>query len=184
MIFRPLAIAGAFAIDPEAHVDARGSFTRLFCGQAFADHGLVWDFRQASTSYNRRVGTLRGLHLQRPPAAEAKLVRVTAGAVFDVLVDLRSGSPSYGQWVGLELSAQNRRQVYIPEGCAHGFQTLADDSEVAYQISVAYAPERQDGVRWNDHDLAIAWPLPEQAIISDRDRDLPPLTKFQPVRLR
>lgn len=181
MIFEETPLAGAFVIEPEPVTDTRGFFARLFCTKAFADRGLDPHLDQISMSYNARAGTLRGLHLQRPPNAEAKLVRVTAGAIFDVIADVRKGSPTYGRWFGVELSAQNRKQIYIPEGFAHGFQTLVGDTEVAYHISVPYAPEASTGIRWDDPDLAIAWPAPQTITISDRDAGLPLFASFEPV---
>lgn len=180
MRFRETPLPGAFVVEPEPSEDERGSFARLFCAQAFAERGLETRLAQASVSFNRRRGVLRGLHLQRPPHAEAKLVRVTAGAVLDVIVDLREGSPTYGRSHAVELSAENRRQLYVPKGFAHGFQALADSTEVAYLISDSYVPEAQDGVRWDDPDLAIEWPLPEAAIVSERDRGLRTLQAFVP----
>jgi dTDP-4-dehydrorhamnose 3,5-epimerase len=147
----------------------------------FAERGMVTHLEQASISFNRRAGTLRGVHLQRPPHAEAKLVRVTAGAIFDVIVDLRARSPTFGLWEGFELSAANRRQLYIPPGVGHGFQTLTDDVEITYNIATRHAPETQDGVVWNDADLGVAWPDPDGAIVSERDRHLPTLRAFRPV---
>ena len=175
MIFRPTGIAGVVVVEPEPHADDRGHFARTFCAEAFADHGLPTAFAQCSTSYNRRHGTLRGLHFQAAPYAEAKLVRCTRGAVFDVAFDLRPSSPTYGGWAAVELDPQAGRQLFIPEGCAHGFQTLADDSELFYQITVPYRPDAVRGLRWDDPALAIRWPLPEP-ILSERDRLLPHLT--------
>ncbi len=181
MIFEAVPLAGAFVVTPEPARDDRGEFARLFCAQTFADQGLDPRLDQISYSFNRRRGTLRGLHLQRPPHAEAKLVRVTAGAIFDVIVDVREGSPTFGQWYGVELNATGRRQLYIPVGFAHGFQTLTDTAEVLYLISTPFAPASQDGLRWNDPALAIAWPAPAAAILSDRDQTLPLLKDFEPV---
>ncbi len=183
MIFRETALAGAWLVEPEPAADARGFFARLVCAETFAARGLNGRFDQTSVSFNARAGTLRGLHLQRPPHAETKLVRVTSGAVFDVIVDLRLGSSGYGRWFGVELSAANRLQLYIPEGFAHGFQSLTDGAEVLYHIGQPYAPEAQDGVRWDDPDLAVAWPSPRTAIVSDRDRALKPLAEFTPVEI-
>ena len=183
MRFEDIPLAGAFLITPDPVEDERGAFARLFDAAAFAERGLVCAFDQISTSFNRRAGTLRGLHLQRPPHAEIKLVRVTSGAVFDVIVDLRAGSPTYAHWYGAELSAENRRQLYIPAGFAHGFQSLRDASEVAYCIAAPYRPELQDGVRFDDPDLAIAWPAPDRAIISARDRGLPAMADFRPIEV-
>ena len=181
MIFEAAPLAGAFIITPEPAGDERGEFARLFCAETFAAQGLDRRLDQISYSFNRRKGTLRGLHLQRPPHGEAKLVRVTAGAIFDVIVDVRAGSPTFGRWFGLELSAADRRQLYIPIGFAHGFQTLTDAAEVAYAISTPYAPHAQDGLRWNDPALAIAWPDPAGAILSERDQGLSPLAEFRPI---
>ena len=176
-------LAGAYLITPDLIEDDRGAFARLFCAETFAAHGLATQFEQSSFSYNRKAGTLRGLHLQRPPHAEVKLIRATAGAVFDVIVDLRAGSPTFGRWHGAELSAENRAQFYVPAGFAHGFQSLKNHSELSYAITPPYAPASQDGVRFDDPDLAIAWPDPEGAILSDRDRALPRLTAFKPIEL-
>lgn len=184
MIFTPAGLDGAFVIAPEPVRDDRGAFYRTFCTEEFAAHGLVAHFPQISVSENLRAGTMRGLHLQRPPAAETKLIRVTAGAIWDVIVDVRAGSPSYGRWISVELSAANRQQLYVPAGFAHGFVTLQDDTAIAYHISVPYQAALQDGIVWNDPDLAIAWPVAAPAAMSDRDRGLPPLSCFKPVEVR
>ncbi len=181
MIFRETPLNGAWLVSPEPAADERGLFARLFCAETFAARGLDGRLDQISASFNARAGTLRGLHLQRPPHAEAKLVRVTAGAIFDVIVDLRRGSKSYGRWFGVELNAADRQQLYIPRGFAHGFQSLTDGAEIAYHIATPFAPQAQDGVRWDDPALAIAWPKPDAAIISDRDLALPLLGAFEPV---
>jgi len=181
MIFEATPLAGAYVIVPEPLADDRGFFARLFCRTAFAERGLDPHLDQISMSYNARAGTVRGLHLQRPPAGETKLVRVTAGAVFDVIVDVRGGSQTYGRWFGTELSAANRKQIYIPLGFAHGFQTLAPDTEVAYHISCPYAPDLATGLRFDDPDLAISWPLGAPSVISERDATWPPLRAFAPV---
>ncbi len=181
MRFEPLGIHGAWIIEPEPIRDARGGFARIFCAETFAKRGLCSRFDQVSWSQNLRAGTLRGLHLQRPPHGEAKLIRATAGAVFDVAADLRPNSPTYGQWAGVELSSANLRLVYLPEGVAHGFQSLVDDAELTYQISVRYTPEAQDGVAWNDPDLAVRWPDPKGAILSERDQGLCSLREFRPL---
>ena len=182
MIFEPLPLAGAWLVRPEPVEDQRGFFARLYCAETFAAQGLDPRLDQVSVSFNRRAGTLRGLHLQRPPQAETKLVRVTAGAIWDVIVDLRAGSPTYGRWTAVTLSAETRAQLYIPAGFAHGFQSLTDGAEVLYHIAVPYRAELQAGVRWDDPDLAIPWPDPAAAILSDRDRALPALSAFEPVR--
>jgi len=175
MLFRPLDIPGLFLIELEKTEDERGFFSRLFCSETFLEHGLCADYPQWSVSFNGRRGTLRGLHFQAPPHEEIKLVSCTRGAVFDVAVDVRHGSPLRGKWVGVELSADNRAAIYIPAGFAHGFQTLTDDAEVRYHISERYRPEAARGVRWDDPDLAIAWPNIEERVISSRDLALPRL---------
>ncbi len=172
MIFTPTKLAGAYIIEPEPRADARGFFARTFCAREFGVKGLVTTFVQCSVSVNRRRGTLRGMHYQEPPACEAKLVRCTSGALYDVMVDLRPESPTYLQHLGVELTAQNRRALYIPEMFAHGLQTLADETEVFYQISQYYAPDKSTGLRFDDPKLGIQWPLPV-AEINDKDRFWP-----------
>ena len=174
MKFRPTPLAGAFVVEPERIEDERGFFARSFCESEFRARGLNPAVAQCNLSWNRRKGTLRGLHFQAKPHEEAKLVRCTRGAIWDVLVDLRDGSPTKLRWHAVELSADNRLGLYIPEGFAHGFQTLQDDSEVLYQMAESYHPELARGVLWNDPRLAIAWPLAEP-ILSERDRSYPPL---------
>lgn len=181
MIFEATPLAGAYVIVPEALSDNRGFFARLYCATTFAERGLNPHLDQISMSHNAAAGTVRGMHLQRPPAAECKLVRVTAGAVFDVIVDLRGGSATYGRWFGTELSATNRKLLYIPEGFAHGFQTLIPGTEVTYHISRGYAPELATGLPYNDPDLAIAWPLAGPVVISERDAAWPPFRTFEPI---
>jgi dTDP-4-dehydrorhamnose 3,5-epimerase len=168
MIFRDTAIAGVCAIEPERLEDDRGFFARTWDPDEFGEHGLNPVLAQCSISYNRARGTLRGLHYQAAPHEEAKLVRCTAGAIFDVAVDLRPDSSTFRAWFGVELSAENRLALYVPEGCGHGFLTLADDSEVLYQISQAYVPEAGRGVRWNDPAFAIRWPA-EVVVMNERD---------------
>jgi dTDP-4-dehydrorhamnose 3,5-epimerase len=168
MIFTPARLAGLVLIDLERREDDRGWFARSWCAHEFAAHGLDSRLAQASLSFNRRRGTLRGLHYQRPPHAEAKLIRCIRGALWDVAVDLRPGSPTRGEWQAFELSAANERALYIPEGFAHGFQTLAADTEVLYMISAFHAAEAAAGLRYDDPAFAIAWPLPV-ASISPRD---------------
>jgi dTDP-4-dehydrorhamnose 3,5-epimerase len=172
MTFTPASLAGAFVIEPEPIEDERGCFARAFCRDTFAAHGLEADVVQCSISFTRRRGALRGLHYQRAPHEEAKLVRCTAGAIYDVVVDLRPGSPTFRQHFAVELTAQSRRMLYVPAGCAHGYQTLADGAEVFYQMSERYAPDAADGVRWNDRAFGIRWPL-EVTVISERDRAYP-----------
>ena len=181
MIIASVPLAGAFLITPEPAVDERGAFGRLFCAQTFTAAGLNPRLDQISYSFNLKAGTLRGLHLQRPPNGEAKLIRVTQGAIFDVIVDVRAASPTFGRSYAVVLEAADRRQLYLPVGIAHGFQTLTDAAEITYHISTPYAAEAQDGVRWDDPDLAINWPDPDRAILSARDRQLPLLADFKPV---
>lgn len=157
-------------IEPEEQSDERGFFARLFCRDEFARHGLRPELAQSSISFNPLRGTLRGMHLQEKPHEEAKLVRCTQGAIFDVALDLRHSSPAYLKWHGVELTAENRRMLYIPEGCAHGLLTLADNTEVHYSISELYCPESACGVRFDDSTFGISWPEPVR-VISARDRD-------------
>jgi dTDP-4-dehydrorhamnose 3,5-epimerase len=170
MIFKESPLRGAYLIDMARVDDERGFFARSFCPEEFAAHGLALHLGQCSVSFNARKGTLRGLHFQAAPHEEDKLVRCTAGAVFDVIVDVRSGSPTHRQWFGTELSAVNHRSLYIPKGFAHGFISLADDTEVYYMISVPYARGFARGLRWNDPLLGIKWPM-EPAVISRRDAE-------------
>jgi dTDP-4-dehydrorhamnose 3,5-epimerase len=172
MIFHPLDLDGAYLIEPQPIADERGLFARRFCAETFRARGLESDLVQRSISFNVRAGTLRGMHFQAPPHLEAKLVRCTRGAVFDVIVDLRDGSGTYGQWHGEELSADNRMMLYIPKGFAHGFQTLVDSAEVDYEITPAYVPGAAAGFRFDDPALAIQWPS-SVMVVSDRDRALP-----------
>ena len=176
MIFRPLALEGVYVIEPERLEDSRGWFARTFCSDDFAALGLVTRFAQCSASRNPTRGTLRGLHFQAHPRSEAKLIRCVRGAAFDVIVDIRPESETYGQWEAVELSEQNGRSIYVPEGCAHGFQTLCDDTELFYQISVPYEPALARGVRWDDPEIGIDWPL-SRPNLSDRDRALPRLAE-------
>ena len=169
MIVTATEIPGVFLLEPELVEDERGAFARTWCPREFAARGLSPNLAQCSLSFNARKGTLRGMHYQAAPYAEAKLVRCTRGAIYDVALDLRPGSPTFKRWTARELSADNRRMLYIPEGCAHGFQTLADDTEVFYQISEFYHPEAARGVRWDDPAFGIAWPPAERRILSARD---------------
>jgi dTDP-4-dehydrorhamnose 3,5-epimerase len=173
MIFSPTRIRGAMVVEMEPCEDERGLFARGFCRKEFEAHGLNPDVAQANIGLSRRRGTLRGLHYQIPPHAETKLVRCTSGAVFDVIVDLRPESASYKQWVGVELTAANRRMLYAPEGCAHGYLALADDTEVFYLVSEFYSPGAERGLRWNDPAFRIEWPITEDLRISDKDRSWP-----------
>jgi dTDP-4-dehydrorhamnose 3,5-epimerase len=169
-------LPGAFVVELERHEDERGYFARTFCREEFERAGLNSAVEQCSTSFNRRRGTLRGMHFQLAPAAEHKLVRCTRGRIHDVIVDLRPDSPTAYQWLGVELSEENGRALYVPAGFAHGFQTLVRDTEVFYQISEPYRPHLARGIRWDDPTLGIRWPLPNP-ILSARDRDLPLLDR-------
>ncbi len=170
--FEPTALAGVVRIAPIRREDERGFFARTWCAREFADHGLVARLTQCSISFNHRAATLRGMHYQADPHGEVKVVRCTAGAIYDVVLDLRPRSASYKQWIAAELSAENRHMLYIPEGCAHGFQTLADRTEVFYQMANDYVPAAARGVRWNDPAFGIRWPEADR-IISRRDQDFP-----------
>lgn len=172
MIFRETDIEGVIVVEPQPSYDERGYFARVFCEEAFAERGLVSRFVQHSLSYSIRVGTLRGMHFQRAPHGETKLVTCLAGRTRNVVVDLRPRSPTYLRWQGFDLDPKSRRRLYIPEGCAQGFQTLADDTEVFYLISARYEPTAATGVRHDDPAFAIRWPLPV-SVISDRDRTWP-----------
>jgi len=172
MIFTESPLLGAYVVELEQLTDERGFFARTYCTEQFAARGLGPELRQCSVSYNARRGTLRGLHYQGAPHEEHKLVRCTAGAIFDVIVDIRSSSPTYRRWFAAELSAGNRRSLFIPAGFAHGFVTLTDHAEVYYMISVAHAPEVSRGFRWNDPAFAIEWPM-APAVISSRDGNYP-----------
>ncbi|GAA2721723.1 dTDP-4-dehydrorhamnose 3,5-epimerase [Cellulomonas aerilata] len=176
MKFTPTAVEGAWIIDLEPHGDDRGMFARTFDVDEFAAHGIDVGVVQANLSANVRAGTVRGLHRQVPPHAEGKLVRCIAGAIVDVAADVRPGSPTYGRHVMVELSAANRRALWVPPYVAHGYQTLVDDTEVTYQVSGPYAPGGEEGYRYDDPDLAIAWPL-EVATISAKDAAWPTLAE-------
>ena len=172
MIFAPTPLAGAFVVELERREDERGFFARSFCQDEFAKHGLNPRIAQCNVSFNARRGTLRGMHYQAKPHEEAKVVRCTQGAVFDVMVDLRPDSATFKRWHGVELSASNRRALYIPEGLAHGFQTLTDDAELLYLMSEFYHPECARGVRWDDPAFRIEWPVANPHM-SERDRTYP-----------
>jgi dTDP-4-dehydrorhamnose 3,5-epimerase len=169
MIFAATPIDGVFVIEMERRRDERGFFARAFCRNEFDARGLATRFVQMNDSLNVRRGTLRGMHYQLAPKAESKLVRCIRGALLDVVLDLRPGSPSFGRSYGAELTAENRRMMYVPKGFAHGFLTLADDTEAFYLVDEFYGPEQERGVRWNDPAFAIAWPF-EPAVVSDKDR--------------
>ena len=172
MRFAPTPIAGAWVLDLERREDERGFFARTWCEREFREHGLHDHLAQCSVSFNQRRGTLRGMHFQTAPHAEAKVVSCPRGRIWDVVLDLRAESATYCQWYGVELSPENYRALYVPPGCAHGMVTLEDDTLVQYQISVAYVPGHQAAVRWNDPAFGIAWPI-AAPVLSERDRALP-----------
>jgi dTDP-4-dehydrorhamnose 3,5-epimerase len=172
MRFSETRVAGVYLIEPEPIADERGFFARTWCREEFTANGLKPDLAQANISFNHRKGTLRGMHYQEAPHSEAKLIRCTRGAIFDVALDLRPGSPTYRSWFGAELTDANRSMLYVPEGCAHGFLTLADATEVAYQMSAPYAPAAARGVRWDDPAFGIEWPG-EVVVINERDASYP-----------
>ena len=172
MIFNATQLDDAWVINLEPREDERGFFARIWCRQELAAHGLDTEIAQESLSFNRHRGTVRGLHFQRAPHEETKIVRCTRGGIFDVIVDLRPQSPSYLRWQGFELTEENRKALYVPKGFAHGFQTLADNAEIVYQISEFYAPNSAGGYRYDDAAFRITWPLPV-TVISERDLSWP-----------
>ena len=172
MIFTETQLRGAFLLEPQKLEDERGFFARAFCAKKFAEHGLSPRFVQCNISFSKMKGTLRGMHYQVAPHGEAKVVRCTRGAIYDVIIDLRPDSKTYCKWIAVELSADNYKMLYAPGGFAHGFQTLAPESEVFYLMSEFYAPECARSVRWNDPAFGIRWPLPNP-ILSPKDQSLP-----------
>jgi dTDP-4-dehydrorhamnose 3,5-epimerase len=173
MVFNETELKGVYVIEPGFFEDERGFFAPSFSQREFKERGLTECFVENNISYNHRRGTLRGLHFQAGPYGQAKLVRCTRGAIFDVAVDLRTDSPTFGKWVGFELNAENRLLMYLPADMAHGFQTLEDDTEVFYQVSEFYRPEANRGWRWNDSAFGIKWPLPDECIVNPRDGSYP-----------
>lgn len=173
MIFRKTELEGVWRIGTERQGDERGSFGRIFCRDEFAGHGLAAEFVQASSSITAKAGTIRAMHYQTAPHEEAKLVRCLRGAVHDVVADLRPGSPSFMRWQAFDLRAGDDCGLYIPPGCAHGFQTLTDDTEILYQMSAAFAPGHAAGFRYDDPAFAISWPLPV-SVIAEKDLAWPP----------
>jgi dTDP-4-dehydrorhamnose 3,5-epimerase len=170
MIFTETPLAGAYVIDLEKRGDDRGFFARAFCEREFGAHGLVTHFVQINNSLSSQHGTLRGMHYQLSPKAETKVVRCVRGGLHDVILDLRSDSPTFGQSFGADLTAENRRMMYVPKGFAHGFFTLTDDTEAIYLVDEFYAPEHERGVRWDDPKFAIRWPsIPN--VLSDKDKN-------------
>ena len=179
MRFTETELPGAYLIDLQRREDDRGFFARAWCEDELAAHGLDTRVSQCNVSFNERRGTLRGLHYQVAPHAEVKIVRCTRGAIFDVIVDLRPESETYRRWLGVELNEENRRMLYVPEGFAHGYLTLADATETFYQVSVPYAPDAERGARWDDPAFGIDWPQTEGLVMSDKDRAWP---DFEPAR--
>ena len=173
MDIQKTAIEGAYLLGFQAFEDSRGFFTRAFCAKEFAKMGFPVNMVQANLAGSVAKGTLRGLHYQVAPYEEAKLLRCIRGAVFDVLVDIRSGSPTYGSWFGAELTSENRQMMLVPAGCAHGYLTLDNDSEVYYLVSQFYEAKAEKGIRWNDPAFDIRWPITENLVISDKDRAWP-----------
>jgi dTDP-4-dehydrorhamnose 3,5-epimerase len=169
MKFHETILQGVFLIEPEPIADERGFFARTFCRQEFVNHGLSASLDQCSVSFNKKRGTLRGMHFQLAPHDEIKLVRCTMGAIFDVVLDLRQDSQTYKKWIGVELTSENRKMLYIPPGCAHGFETLVDNTEVFYQIQGMFVPAAARGVLWNDPAFAIQWPIAAE-VISEKDQ--------------
>ena len=182
MIFQETRLPGAFIVELQPRDDERGFFARAFCGREFADHGLRMNVAQANLSHNARKGTLRGLHYQAAPATEPKFIRCVRGAIWDVIVDVRPESPTYLQHISVELSAENRRAIYVPDRVAHGNQALTDNAELLYFVGEYYTPGCERGLRYDDPVLGIAWPLPV-SVISDKDRAWPLLNQPHPARL-
>ena len=172
MIFKETKLQGAFIIEPEMLIDERGAFARTFCCRDFENHGLNGNVSQCSISLNTKKNTLRGMHYQKIPYAEAKLVRCSRGFIYDVIVDLRYDSSTFKEWTSIEISAENRKMVDVPEGFAHGFQTLTDNVEVIYQMSQFYSPSHADGFRWDDPSFRIDWPS-KDLVISLKDQNYP-----------
>jgi dTDP-4-dehydrorhamnose 3,5-epimerase len=172
VIYEETPLAGAFLVDLEKRGDERGFFARVFCAREFVEHGLTGRFVQVNNSLSANRGTLRGLHYQLPPSAEVKLVRCIRGALYDVILDLRQGSATFGKSYGTELTSESGRMLYVPEGFAHGFITLEDDTEALYFVTAEYDPKRERGVRWNDPAFDLGWPL-EPTVVSDKDGSLP-----------
>lgn len=171
MIFNPLILKGAFTVDVQPFEDSRGFFTRVFCEKEFGDQQLVTHFVQANHSGTKGKGVIRGMHFQHMPHSEVKLVKCVQGAIFDVIVDVRKGSPTFLQWFGAELTAENRRMMYVPAGFAHGFQSLSDYSEITYMVSNFYNKESEGGVKYDDPAVNIEWPLPV-SLVSEKDNNI------------
>lgn len=173
MVFKETRLKNAFIIELEKIVDDRGFFSRVWCQKEFEANGLNVNVVQCNLAFNTSKGTLRGMHYQIVPHQEAKLVRCTRGKVYDVIIDLRSKSPTYLQWIGVELSSENRKMLYVPENFAHGYLTLTDNTELFYQVSNFYSPESESGIRWNDRKVNIKWPQTNGLTMTDKDKNWP-----------
>lgn len=171
MQFTALTLDGAFLITPEKREDDRGFFARVFCVEEFNQHTLCTQWQQANVAHNKQRGITRGMHYQHAPDAEVKLVRCTKGSVFDAIVDMRPDSSTFRQWLGVELSEQNQHMLYVPTGFAHGYQVLEDNSDLHYMVSAGYAPESEDGLRWNDPAVGIEWPISSGVLLSEKDKN-------------
>ena len=182
MIFSPLHLEGVYRVEPEPHRDHRGYFARMFCSDEFSSTQLNTQWVQHNSSLTTQRGTLRGLHFQRPPMSEIKLVHCVKGAIWDVIVDLRKNSPTYGQWYGEVLDDTSQTMLYIPQGFAVGFQSITDNAVIYYLVSEKYSASNEDGLIWSDPDVGIKWPL-NVSILSQRDKDLPRLTDIEPIEL-
>lgn len=176
MIFTETKLKGAYIIDVKRLEDERGFFGRSYCENEFAELGLTTGIKQTNVSYNKKKGTLRGMHMQNSPYEETKLVRCTRGAIYDVIIDMREDSETYKQWIGVELTADNYRMLFVPEGFAHGFITLEDNTDVTYQVTQFYTPGSERGIRWNDPAFNIEWPI-EPVVISEKDQAHPDFEK-------
>lgn len=176
MKFTPLELSGAYIIEAEPRQDDRGYFARVFCVDEFSAHDLCTSWQQANVAHNKQKGITRGMHYQHAPDAEVKLVRCSRGAVYDVIVDMRPESPTYRAWYGCELSEKNQTLLYVPTGFAHGYQVLSDHSDLHYMVSTGYAPQSEDGIRWDDPAIGIEWPVSASVILSDKDKAWPLLS--------
>jgi dTDP-4-dehydrorhamnose 3,5-epimerase len=172
MIFRETTLSGAYSVEIEQISDERGFFARSFCTEEFSKYGLTTDMAQCNISFNKTRGTLRGMHYQAPPSEEAKLVRCTMGAIYDVIIDIRPTSPTFMKWFATQLNSENRLMMAIPEGFAHGFQTLTDNTEVSYHMSASYEPQQARGIRFDDPSVNIEWPI-SNVIVSEKDKSYP-----------
>jgi dTDP-4-dehydrorhamnose 3,5-epimerase len=183
--FTETPLKGAWIIEPNLFIDHRGFFGRIFCTEEFKQHGLKHELLQSNHSMSKGKGTIRGMHYQRPPFAETKMVKCVKGRIFDVIVDVRKDSPTFLQWYGAELTAENKKMMYIPEGFAHGFQALEEEVEIIYLVTAPYAPDHERGVRFDDPKVNIQWPITTDIITSDKDRAVPLLTdEFEGIELQ